>query len=270
MHPLDQAVAIVRTGVTRFRAELDPRYWGHVAAHGGYLAALLLRAMTEQVDEPARAPRSLTVHFLEAPEPGPCEIELELLRRGSKVSCLSARIVQGGAPITFAVGAFGSSFDGEGFQDAPMPRVPSPDACPRLLPSRVAIDHRFEHRVGLGAPPFAGAEQALIGGWSRLELPRTLDALALVVLCDAWWPALFSRVSDKRQASGCPTIDLTIHFCTSLPVSGMSDQDYVLVELRTELLHEGYLDERCRIWSPQGQLLAQSVQHAAHLRPKVG
>jgi acyl-CoA thioesterase len=225
-------------------------------------------ARCEQVNDSARAPRSLTVHFLKGPEPGPAEVELELLRQGGKISCLSARLVQAGVTQTFAVGAFGSAFDGQGFQHAPMPAVPEPGACPELARSRVAIDHRFEHRLGLGALPFAGHSEALMGGWSRLEAARAFDALSVAILCDAWWPAVFSRLNDKSEASGCPTVDLTIHFRTSFPVPGLEATDYVLVELRTEALNEGYLDERCRMWTKGGVLLAQTVQHAASLRPR--
>jgi acyl-CoA thioesterase len=266
MHPLDAATMLTPAGPGSMRAQLDPRFWGHVAAHGGYLAALLLRAMIEQVNDPARHPRSLTVHFLRAPEPGPAEVLLEPLRQGGKISCLSARIVQGGSPTTFAVGAFGSAFDAQPFQNLPKPDLPPPEQCPQFTRSRVAIDHRFEHRLGLGAPPFSGASEAWVGGWSRLEQARPYDALSMAILCDAWWPALFSRLDDRSQASGCPTIDLTVHFRASLPVAGLGDADFVAVELRSDALQEGYLDESCRIWSPDGQLLATSVQHAVSLR----
>ena len=266
MHPLDAATTLTPEGHGRLRAELDPRFWGHVAAHGGYLAALLLRAMIEQVADPARAPRSLTVHFLRAPVPGPAEVRLEPLRTGGKISSLSARIVQDGTPTTFAVGAFGSAFDAPPFQNVAMPALPPPAECPLFARSRVAIDHRFEHRVGLGAPPFSGAHEAWVGGWSRLEPARPHDALSMAILCDAWWPALFSRFGDRSQASGCPTIDLTIHFRASFPVAALGDADYVAVELRSEALCEGFLDERCHIFAPSGQLLATSVQHAVSLR----
>jgi acyl-CoA thioesterase len=268
MHPLDAATRLERTSELVFRAQLDPLYWGHVAAHGGYLAALLLRAMGECVGDEARAPRSLTVHFLKAPSEGPAEVHVEPLRRGGKISCFNARIVQDSVPVTFAVAAFGSAFDGEGFQHVPSPELPAPEACPRIKPSRVAIDHRFEHRVGLGAAPFSGASEARIGGYSRLDPPRALDALSIALLCDGWWPAQFSLLHDRSEASGCPTVDLTIHFHTSFPVAGVEPDDYAVVELVTGVLSEGYLDERCRLWSRDGRLLAQSVQHAAHLRSR--
>ncbi len=268
MHPLDEATNVVRLSADRFAAELSPRYWGYTAAHGGYLAAVLLRAMTERVGDPTRHPRSLTVHFLKGPMQGPAEVHTELLRSGGKLTSLSARIVQDGAPTTFAVAAFGAAFEGESFQQQGMPEAPPVGMCPRLPPSKVEIDHRFEHHPCFGGAPFSGASEALIGGYSRFEAARELDALGLTVLCDAWWPALFPTLDDKRKAGACPTVDLTIHFRASFPLSDSDPHDFVLVELRTAALSEGYLDESCRIWSKQGQLLAQSVQHAARLLPR--
>ncbi len=268
MHPLDEATRVTRLSDDRFSADLSIKYWGYTAAHGGYLAALLLRAMTERVDDAARQPRSLTVHFLKGPSPGPVEVHTELLRAGGKLSSLTARLVQEGATTTFAIAAFGAPFEGEGFQQHAMPHVPPVESCPRMPPSKVEIDHRFEHHPCFGGAPFSGASEALIGGYSRFEAPRTIDALTLTVLCDAWWPALFPALTDKKQAGACPTIDLTIHFRAQLPLIGASPDDYVLVQLQSEALAHGYLDESCRIWSKQGVLLAQTVQHAARLLPR--
>ena len=57
-----------------FGAEVSPGWRAGRGPHGGYLAAMLLRALTESVDDPQRAPRSLTIHYARAPEPGPVQI----------------------------------------------------------------------------------------------------------------------------------------------------------------------------------------------------
>lgn len=268
MHPLDEATLVNRLSDDRFAVDLSTRYWGYTAAHGGYLAAVLLRAMLERVGDPSRSPRSLTVHFLKGPEPGAAEVHTEVLRSGGKLTSMTARLIQQGQPTTFAVAAFGSAFDGVGFQQRAMPQVPAKEACARMQPSKVEIDHRFEHRQCFGGAPFTGASEALIGGYSRLEAPRPIDALTLTLLCDAWWPALFPTLTDRKQAGACPTIDLTIHFRADLPLADSAPDDYVLVELKSEALAHGYLDESCHIWSKQGVLLAQTVQHAARLLPR--
>ena len=53
---------------------------------------MLLRALIETVAEPARAPRSLTIHYARAPEPGPVSIHTVIERAGRSLSTLSARM----------------------------------------------------------------------------------------------------------------------------------------------------------------------------------
>lgn len=268
LHPLDEGTAFTRLEVDRFAVQLTPLFWGTTAAHGGYLAATLLRVMMERVNDAERHIRSLSTFFLRGPKPGAAEIHTELLRSGGKLTQLNARLVQDGSVCTFAVATFGKPFQGEAPLWVRMPDVPDADRCARFAPSKVPIDQRFELRQCLGQAPFSGGAEARIGGFSRFAEPRKVDALSVTVLCDAWWPALFPTLTSSKQAGACPTIDLTIHFRSSLPTTGALDDDFVVIDLQSSQLHEGYLDERASIWSMDGQLLAQSVQHAARLLPR--
>ena len=47
------------------------RWWIERGPFGGYLSAFLVRAMLAALDDPERPPRSLTVHFVDAPQAGP-------------------------------------------------------------------------------------------------------------------------------------------------------------------------------------------------------
>jgi hypothetical protein len=64
---------LVPEGDLRWRAEISERWWIIQGPYGGYIAAMLTRALIAAVDDPARPPRSLTVHFLAAPQAGPVE-----------------------------------------------------------------------------------------------------------------------------------------------------------------------------------------------------
>lgn len=269
-HPFDQDTAVTRLDEDRFSAELSERWWGYTAAHGGYLGAILLRAMQERADDPARTPRSLNVHYLRGPKAGPVEVHTTLERAGGRLSTLSARLVQDGKPTTLAMAALGAPMlEGEGFQDLACPEAPAPQAVELHRRSKVAIDHRFEHRPCLGEQPFSGAGQATYGGWGRLaDGERALDALSLVPLCDSFWPCLFTRLDHKKQAGAVPTVDLTVHFRATLPVSDPDPAGWGLFDLESRVMRDGYLEESCRMWSPDGLLLAQSVQHAVRVLPR--
>jgi acyl-CoA thioesterase len=73
------------------------------------------------------------------------------------------------------------------------------------------------------------------------------------MLADAWFPAPWPRLAALAPA---PTIDLTVHFRTSLPL----DDSLLLGRFRSNLVREGFFDEDGELWTPDGTLVAQSRQ----------
>jgi acyl-CoA thioesterase len=248
--------AVTALGDGRFSARCDPAWFAPRGPNGGYLAAIVLRALAAVVGDAARAPRSLTLHYLRPPAAGDLEIAVEVQRTGRRLTTLAARLEQDGRLCVLAIGAFSEDFESIGeYADEP-PAVPRPEAlepAPRsdLMP---AIAHRFEMRPALGGVPFAGGEEALTGGWIAFaDGPQALDAPALAMLTDAWLPAPFARLSEPV---GAPTIDLTIHFrAPELVVA-----EPVLAVFRSRFAHAGFFEEDGELWSADGRLLAQSRQ----------
>ncbi len=64
--------------------------------NGGYLAAIVLRAMVAEVGEGEREPRSLTLHYLRPPADGPVHIAVTVERAGRSLSSVTARLEQDG------------------------------------------------------------------------------------------------------------------------------------------------------------------------------
>ena len=77
-------------GEAVFTAELSPAWRAMRGPHGGYLAAVALRALGETAGDASRAPRSLTVHYARAPAAGEVLIRTRLERQGRTLSTLSA------------------------------------------------------------------------------------------------------------------------------------------------------------------------------------
>jgi acyl-CoA thioesterase len=250
-----------------FAADVSPEWRAGRGPHGGYLAAMLLRALIETVADPGRSPRSLTVHYPRAPEPGPVSIHTRVEREGRSLSTLSARMEQDGQLIALVLSAFSVAWDAPEISDLTMPNVPGPD------PSREAgtletfgappFTRHLVMQPRIGARPFAASEQPMeIGGWLGLAEPRPLDALSLAFFSDALFPPPFVRLRpDQRMVA--PTIDLTIHFRTTMPRSGEPDpSELCLARFQTRLVHEGFFDESGVIWAEDGTVLAQSRQLA--------
>jgi acyl-CoA thioesterase len=250
-----------------FAADVSPAWRAGRGPHGGYLAAMLLRALIETVADPARSPRSLTIHYPRAPEPGPVSIQTRVERAGRSLSTLSARMEQDGTLIALVISAFSVAWDAPEISDLTMPNVPGPD------PSREAgtlekfgappFTRHLVMQQRLGGRPFAASEQPMeIGGWLGLAEPRPLDALSLAFFSDALFPPPFVRLRPEQRVVA-PTIDLTIHFRATTPRTSEPDPDELcLARFQTRLVHEGFFDESGVIWAEDGTVLAQSRQLA--------
>jgi acyl-CoA thioesterase len=263
----DSAIALTRTDEDTFEASIDSGFSTPISVNGGYLAAILQSAMEQVCADAERPPRSLTVHFTERAEVGPATIVVERLRTGKSLTSLQARMRQGSRTIAVALGAFSRSRPGPSFCDLTMPDVKPPHAYPPpRLPAQVpSMVERFEARRAIGAGLFAASAEALSGGWIRLAEPRPMDNPLIVLLSDAWAPAVFTRLKPEDGSPGIPTIDLTVHFRSPIPPPDAESGGWVLSVFRTRMLRDGFLEEDGEIWSRDGVLIAQCRQLAVLL-----
>jgi acyl-CoA thioesterase len=263
----DRETAVRSLGDGRFEAHLDRAWWVHRGPNGGYLAAIVLRALMETVGDRERAPRSLTVHYAAPPAEGPLEIATTVERAGRSLTTCSARLTQGGKLIGLALGAFSRPRPGPEFSDLAPPPAPAVEDSPVIEPPTddpmmPDIAFRWDNRMVRGGFPPEPTGEAVIARWIRLPEHRFVDALVAAAITDAVIPAVFGRIEEQIIV---PTVDLTIHFRSSLPLRDAKPDDYVLAEFRTNVVAEGFLEEDGVIWSCDGVLLAQSRQLAAIL-----
>ena len=263
----DRETAVRPLGDGRFEAHLDRAWWVHRGPNGGYLAAIVLRAFAETVGDPGRAPRSLTVHYAAPPAEGALEITTTVERAGRSLTTCSARLAQDGKLIGLALGAFSEPRPGPEFADLAPPTAPAVEESPVIEPPTddpmmPDIAFRWDNRMVRGGFPPEPTGEAVIARWIRLPEHRVVDALVAAAITDAVIPAVFGRIQERIIV---PTVDLTIHFRSSLPLPDAEPDDYVLAEFRTNVVAEGFLEEDGVIWSRDGVLLAQSRQLAAIL-----
>jgi acyl-CoA thioesterase len=256
----DTAVQEVAPGT--FKARVHERWWVVRGPHGGYLAAIILRALEAALGQPDRPIRSFTTHFIAAPDEGPLNINTTLERAGTSITYMSARVEQNDRLIATSQAAFSGPWKGFDFDDAPAPDVPGPDdsfPVPTEGENFPAFLANFDMRWNLGNPPFSGADEALVGGWIRMREPCIADAPTIACFLDAWAPAVFPRASEPVVA---PTIDLTMHFRSPLPVPGTKAEDHYLGRFSSKLGRDGFFEEDGELWTPDGVLIAQSRQLA--------
>ena len=252
--------AVVPLGDGRYSANVDDGWLIH-NPNGGYLAAILLRAVLAEVDDPDRRPRSITLHYLRPGQLGPCEVVVTIERTGRGMSTATARFVQGGKDVILAIVALGLDRAGPTIDHHPMPDAPGPDELgPREGGPPMSFRDRFLLRPAIGPPFGVRSEEAVTGGWIRLSDDEPFDDVVLLMLCDAWMPAIFAIA---ELPVGVPTIDLTVHFRHAPPMV----PDWAFVRFRTTVVAGGYLEEDGEVWSSDGHLLAQSRQLAVAVQP---
>jgi acyl-coenzyme A thioesterase PaaI-like protein len=279
----DDATAIAALGEGRFEAQIDAGWSTPIAANGGYLAAILVRAIQAHADPAAeRQLRSLTCHFLRPVPAGPMEVEVQLLRSGRRVSNVRAVARQQGKDVIQALAALvvGDLPAAGTWTPEPPPAAPAPArGAPSLAPEdyrHTDGSHWLGHAPGMPpmfervkiAPRFGGipfsskrlppGEAPENGGWIALPEPHPVDA-PLVALCtDVWWPPGFQPLGRPAIA---PTIDLTIHVRADIPPGGLPDAP-VLGCYRATAAKGGLMEEDARLFLPDGTLLAHARQLA--------
>ena len=278
----DRATAIAPLGDGRFAGEVEDGWGAPPGPNGGYLAAILTRAL-EQVVTPDgdRQLRTLATHYLRPSQPGPIEVAVEIVRAGKRFSTGRATTFQNGKETMTALGAFSTA----GLPAAATwsPDLPAVAPAPARAADQIAsadyrpdsdgwlettaempsIVSRVKIAPRLGGKPFAGrvlapGEPAETGGWIESPTPRRIDAAYIALLADVWWPPSLEPLNAPAIA---PTIDLTVHIRADLPPEGLPDQP-VLGRFRTTAAVNGTMEEDGELFLADGTLIAQSRQLA--------
>ena len=257
MGDFEQDTAVRAAANGSFSCDIRPDWWVVAGPNGGYIAAILVRAMSATPAAEGRPLRSLTVHYQRAPQAGHGRVDVAVERQGRSVTFLRSVMSQGDRTYATAVAVFARDRGGLELDHTRPPAVAAPEEIEQL-PDRAdapPFGREFDFRPAIGSTRFGGADEALTGGWLRFRDERPLDAAALVALCDSWFPAVFA-VSDGPLA--VPTLELTVHARAPLPLP----HDWVLGRYSTRLARDGFLEEDCELFGRDGRLLAQSRQLA--------
>jgi acyl-CoA thioesterase len=253
----DADTALRPVGDGAYECEIAERWWTPRGPLGGYVMAIALAAMERELAEPARQARSLTVGFMRPPAAGPAAVRAAVERSGRSLSTVTARLEQEGQALALAVASFSTAWAGPLLDEAPMPEVEPPewrrpegsglpDGAPPFI-AQLSMQRRF------GADPFTGSDSAETGGWLGLREERELDAPAVALLADAWFPSPWTRL---RQLAPAPTIEMSVYFRAPLPI----EDTLLLARFRSRLTRDGFFDEDGELWAPDGTLVAQSRQ----------
>ena len=253
----DAQTALCTDDVGGLRAHADPAWSGFAGAHGGWLAAVALRAAVHVAGDAARAPRSLAIQLAAPAQAGPVGLRARLDRAGRTLSHVTLRAEQDGATVATAAAILGRAGGSVVHAAATMPDVPPPGGCPPLLEKPVAgagAGLLVEHRPAAGPLPLAGDARAELVVWMRLAEGRPVDAVLATVLADAAAPALYAHLTEPLFM---PSVELAFQYA---PALAEPQGEWVLGVFRNVAAADGYAWEDGELWSEDGTLLVRARQ----------
>jgi acyl-coenzyme A thioesterase PaaI-like protein len=280
----DRDTTITAAGAGRYDAELAPGWVVGGGVNGGYLLAVLGKAVAAELaatvpDKVHVDPFSVSSHFASASVAGPAYVETQVVRSGARFSTVRATLVQevDGAPVPriAAHATFGNldaAHDARSDLEAAAlglalqpPTMPPPEDCvesrdappefKKVAPLLDRFGTRFDPATAMwavGAP----SKRGVIQGWFKLADDRPLDAMSLLLVVDALPPVTF----DLGLPGWAPTLELTAHV-RAKPAPG-----WAIVRHQTRTVAGGLFEEDCEVWDSTGRLVAQSRQLA--LQPR--
>ncbi|WP_181804306.1 thioesterase family protein [Streptomyces shenzhenensis] len=262
----DRDTAVTRRAPGLYDIDLSAGWTIISAVNGGYLLAVLGRALADTLPHPD--PFTISAHYLTASQPGPAVIRTDTVRTGRTLSTGQASLFQqdeeGNEVERIRVlASYGDLTDlpDDVRTTATPPAFPPMAHCfgpadgPAPVDGSSAITERLMLKLdpatlgwALGAPSGKGEMRA----WFGLADGRDADPFSLLLAVDALPPTAF----EIGLKGWVPTVELTVHV-RHRPAPGP-----LRVSITTRNLAGGFLEEDAEVWDSADRLVAQSRQLA--------
>ena len=248
----------------------DPRYFVGNTPHGGYLLALMNKAMTQVIPHPSAI--NSNVYYLDRTEPESAELHVEVFRTSKGSSMGQVKLVQNNK-ITCLYSALCSDFNYmKGYSGLST-------SLPKIMKTVKQDNFKVMHyeNLGLGSTPAfiqqlnmsvhpdhawwdrdisSDAAEARCSAYLELE-GGIADTFVLSYLADILPPV----VQNKYGSLGwIPTLALTCNI-RQLPQTNL-----LFIDGLAKDISNGYFEQDCNIWDMDGNLVATSRQLAKILK----
>jgi len=269
MSELGDALRLAPSG-TGWTGRLSDDWAIGEAINGGLLMSLAATA-TARSSERAGGhvdPLSFSGVFLSPGCEGPIGFEPQILRTGRSMTTAQVTVGQevDGAQVE-RLRALLTLGDLDRYVEPVLktvaaPYIPPPEKCvsardaPPSMLTKSGFLHRFDLRMDPATIGWAVGEPSGEGemrGWLRLADGAEIDAVALLLVLDAFPPVSF----DLGSVGWVPTVEFTGY------VRGRPAPGWLQLRLHTEHVAGGLLNEDAHVWDSTGRLVAHSRQLAS-------
>lgn len=231
-------------------------------ANGGYLLALAANGLRQIAGPPH--PVTITAHYLAPGRSGPVTVGGDVVKHGKRFTTVSGFLQSDDRRVLQVLGTFGdlSGDDGRGVAivHGSPPDLPPWEEChDRRTNPNVSVPLMDRLRVRLHPDHTSYLDErgprgvAEIAGWFDFADDRPIDPLSLLLIADAFPPAVFNL---DIPPGWVPTVELTVHV-RAVPAPGP-----VRCVFRSRFVHSGMMEEDGEVWDADGTLVALSRQLA--------
>lgn len=227
---------------------------------GGISAAIVHEAMTQKVSDD-RSLRSFTCQFIGPVLPDTdFFIEVEILREGKNVSQVLGKIIQKGEVATLCQASFGVNRQSKINVPHSSTHGMSLPRKAKFIPQIPKVTPKFFRHMDIaiddGGLPFMNSKKSHLHGWMKLkEAPETFTLSHLILLIDAWPPAVLQMLRWPAPAS---SMSWHMDFVdTDLMIA---PDDWLAYQVDTRQASNGYAQVEANVWDQKQNLLVLSRQ----------
>lgn len=258
-YALDRGLQLEHFGDGRWRGATDPLYGNRFGPYGGWIAALLMKAILDQ--QPHGEPLSLTVTFLGGCQDGVLDGRCRLLRRGRTNEHWTAEFADSaGNLVAHAVATFGlrraTVALGQMATPAPAPKPEDVPPRPDFGNNGPAFFKAYDYRQFVGRP-FRINETAATRGWLKDMDGRPLDYVSLAAAADAPMPRVFLK---SETPSPIATMTMSVYFHADAEGFAEAGGGFILIDADMRSGRDGFHDQIGQLWTASGRLLATTEQ----------
>jgi acyl-CoA thioesterase len=257
MHTFDRGIVVTRQGEGSYRGSVSADWSINENPNGGYLMALCAQAALEQSRMPSLS--IFTAAFLSRCAPGEAEITVGPLGASARFERCRVDLFQGGELKTTALGTFThrGSRSVTDRMEAEAPTLPPVETCVPIpeMPGYTLFRHLDVRLDPVCAGWMSGtpAERSEIRGWIRFRDDRPLDERAVLLLADAFPPAV---LASQGMVAWVPTLECSVN------VRQVPRSAWLKGRFRSRFVHQGMVEEDGELWDETGALIALSRQIA--------
>lgn len=253
----DQDTALQKRHDGVFEGEISSSWSVNGNPNGGYLMAIMAKAMTAHSDKQSLP--IVTANYISRCVPGRAEIRIEEISRSSQFNRYEARLYQEGKEKVRAMGTFSLEKCESVFEhyETGAPGIAPIDSCVPVAGSDLySLFLNLDMRLD---PESAGwmrgktSDRSEQKGRVRFRDGRGYDPLSLLLIADSIPPAIFVT---HGPTAWVPTIEL------STSIRNMPKTEWLTFSLRTRFVTCGLLEADCEVWDDAGSLVSISRQIA--------